>query len=234
MPIVEINGVPIELEKGTTVLEAAKFLGVNLPTLCHDDGLTAYGACRLCVVEVETGGRTQVVSACTYPIEDGLKVRTHSRRVVGIRRLLIEMYLATCPSSKTIQDIASKWGVSQCRLKVKHEDCVLCGLCVRMCAQQMAAKAIGFVGRGRKRHITTPFDERSEVCRLCGACMYICPVCQARCQGPQEESAVCSACVSSEPPCLVPFDDMKCYMDPCAWCEQETKTKLLAEAKTKQ
>jgi len=234
MITLKINGIDASVEKGTTLLEAAKFYGINLPTLCHDEGLTSYGACRLCVVEIGSGDRTQLVSACTYPAEEGLVVRTHSRRVMAVRRMMIEMYLATCPSSKTIQDLASKWGVSQCRLKVKHEDCVLCGLCVRMCAQQMQGKAIGFVGRGRNRRITTPFDEKSDVCRLCGGCMYICPVCQARCQGPQEESAVCNACVACDPPCLVPFDDMKCYMDPCAWCEQETETKLLAEAKTKQ
>ena len=226
MPKVTINGVDIELDAGTTILEAAKFLGMNLPTLCHDDGLSSYGACRLCVVEVDVGKQTKLVSACTYPIEDGLVVRTHSRRVMEVRKMLIEMYVATCPSSKTIQDLASKWGVTQCRFEVKHEDCILCGLCVRMCAQQMDGKAIGFVGRGKNRRITTPFDERSEVCRLCGGCQYICPACQSRCQGPQEESALCNACLAAEPPCLATWDDMKCYMDPCAWCEQEAKTKL--------
>ncbi len=234
MPKVSINGIDIELDQGTTILEAAKFLGINLPTLCYDEGLRPYGACRLCVVEIGEGERTKLVSACTYPIEDGLKVRTHSRRVMEVRSMLIEMYLATCPSSKTIQDLASKWGVTRCRFEVKHEDCILCGLCVRMCEQQMNARAIGFVGRGKDRRITTPFDEKSDVCRLCGACMYICPVCEARCQGPQEESAICGACLACEPPCLDKWDDMKCYMDPCVWCEQESPEKKKAETVTTQ
>ncbi len=215
-----INGIDVQVEKGTTLLEAAKFLGLNIPTLCYNDGLSPYGACRLCVVEIGEPGATRLVSSCTYPASEGLKVQTNSERVLNARKMIIELYLATCPGSKVIQDLASRHGVRTVRFKQEYEDCINCGLCVRMCAEQMMGKAIGFVGRGDKRHITTPFDKKSEECRLCGGCMYICPACQLRCPGPNtQEFAVCNACANLEPPCVDYFDDMMCYMDPCVACE---------------
>ncbi len=215
-----LNGLEITVEKGTTLLEAAKFYGIEIPTLCYDEALSPYGACRLCLVEVsKPGGRSKLVSSCTYPAMEGLVVRTHSERVMKARRLLIELYLATCPSSKTIQDLASKYHVTKVRFTQKHEDCILCGLCVRMCEEQMQAKAIGFVNRGAERRISTPFDAKSDECRLCGGCIYICPACRLRCQGPNEESPVCNACLNLSPPCLDQYDDAMCYMDPCVACE---------------
>ena len=214
-----INGFDIQVEAGTTVLEAAKFFGIEIPTLCYDEGLSPYGACRLCLVEVGPEGRSRLVSSCTYPVREGLEVRTHSQKVLNARKLMLEMYLATCPSSKVIQDLASKYHVTNVRFSVKHEDCILCGLCIRMCQEQMQAHAIGFVDRGADRRIATSFDKKSEECRLCGGCMYICPVCRARCHGPQEESALCNACLNLSPPCTEHFDDMMCYMDPCVACE---------------
>ncbi len=216
-----LNGLEIHVEPGTTLLEAALFYGIDIPTLCFDEGLSPIGACRLCLVEIGPPGRSRLVSGCTYPAQKGLEIRTHSRRVVNARKLLIEMYLATCPSSKTIQDLASKYHVTRVRFKQKHEDCILCGLCVRMCEEQMQAKAIEFIGRGADLRISTFFDKKSDDCRYCGGCMYICPVCQPRCQGPQEKDAVCNACLNLEPPCLEQHEDAMCYMDPCVACEQE-------------
>ncbi|HPW22414.1 MAG TPA: 2Fe-2S iron-sulfur cluster-binding protein, partial [Smithellaceae bacterium] len=138
-----INGLPVSVEKGTTILEAAKFYGFPIPTLCHKEGLSPYGACRLCVVEIGEGSAAKLVSSCTYPVEDGLKVRTASERVLKARRIIIELLLASCPQSKTIQDIASRHNVRQQRFRQEYEDCILCGLCVRMCKEQMMAGAIG-------------------------------------------------------------------------------------------
>ena len=215
-----INGIDAQVEEGTSLLEAATFLGLHIQTLCYNEGLSPYGACRLCVVEIGEPGATRLVSSCTYPASEGLKVRTNSERVLNARKMVIELHLATCPGSKVIQDLASKHGVRQVRFKQEFEDCINCGLCVRMCAEQMMGKAIGFVGRGDKRHITTPFNKKSEECRLCGGCMYICPACQLRCPGPNtNEFAVCNACANLEPPCVDYFDDMMCYMDPCVACE---------------
>jgi len=216
-----INGIHVQVERGTTLLEAADFLGINIPTLCYNEGLSPYGACRLCVVEIGERPNTKLVTSCTYPATEGLRVYTHSERVLKARKMIIELYLATCPSSKVIQDLASKHGVRQVRFNQEYEDCINCGLCVRMCAEQMMGKAIGFVGRGEKRHITTPFDIKSEECRLCGGCIYICPACQTRCIGPnvKETGVICNACANLEPPCVDYFDDQTCYMDPCVACE---------------
>ena len=218
-----INGLTVRVEEGTTVLEAARLVGFPIPTLCHMDGLSPYGACRLCVVEIGEGPKARLVTSCTYPAEQGLRVRTASSRVVAARKMVLELLLASCPQSKTIQDLAAAHGVRQQRFKQEHENCIMCGRCVRMCEEQMMAKAIGFRGRGYDRSIGTPFDEPSEVCRLCGGCMYVCPVCQLRCTYTDPEKAICGGCVNLSPPCVVKerFSDMMCYMKPCVACEIE-------------
>ena len=197
MPTLTINGIEVEIERGSTVLEAARFLGIPIPTLCHEDGLSPYGACRLCLVEVINGKKRNLQAACCLPAEDGMVIFTHSARVERARRLLLELYVATCPQSKRIQDMASAMGLRQCRYTAKHETCIQCGLCVRMCEQQMMAGAIGFSGRGLNRSVTRPFDMTSELCRQCGACLYICPVCESRCQGPHVSRVTTTLCVFS-------------------------------------
>jgi NADH dehydrogenase/NADH:ubiquinone oxidoreductase subunit G len=217
----KINGLPVTVEDGATLLEAAQFLGFPIPTLCHLEGLSPYGACRLCLVEIGEGDRTKLVSSCTYPAEQGLVVRTASARVLRARKMMIELLLASCPQSKVIQDLASAHGVNQQRFKQEHEDCILCGLCVRMCKEQMVAGAIGFRGRGERRTLGTPFDVKSDKCRLCGGCMYVCPACQLRCTYTEPDQAVCGGCQNLRPPCVEKdqFDDMMCFMSPCVACE---------------
>jgi bidirectional [NiFe] hydrogenase diaphorase subunit len=217
----KINGLDVSVEKGTTLLEAARFLGFPIPTLCHVDGLSPYGACRVCIVEIEENSKSRLVTSCTYLAREGLRVRTASSRVIKARKMIIELLLASCPQSKKIQDLASAYNVRRQRFRQEYEDCILCGLCVRMCEEQMMAKAIGFRGRGERRSIGTPFDMKSDVCRACGACMYICPTCQLRCTFNEPEKAICGACANLSPPCLEKknFDDMMCYMDPCVACE---------------
>jgi NADH dehydrogenase/NADH:ubiquinone oxidoreductase subunit G len=185
------------------------------------DGLTPYGACRLCVVEIGEGPRAKLVSACTYPAEEGLKVRTASSRVVRARKMTLKLLLASCPQSKIIQDLASEHRITEQPFRQEHEDCIMCGLCIRMCEEQMMAGAIGFRGRGEHRSLGTPFDMRSEKCRLCGGCMYVCPACQLRCTYTEPEKAICGGCANLTPPCLEKdkFDDMMCYMEPCVACE---------------
>jgi bidirectional [NiFe] hydrogenase diaphorase subunit len=221
MVTLTVNGVEVAVEEGSTILEAAQFLGFPIPTLCHLEGLTPYGACRLCVVEVGNGTSTKLVSSCTHPVLQGLTVRTASSRVLRARRLIVELMLASCPQSKTIQDLASSLDVHQQRFRQESEDCILCGRCVRMCAEQMVAGAIGFRGRGQLRSIGTPFDAHSEVCRLCGGCIYVCPVCELRCTYNEPEKAVCGGCVNLAPPCVdkPQYDDMMCSMQPCVACE---------------
>jgi bidirectional [NiFe] hydrogenase diaphorase subunit len=217
----KINGLNVSVEEGTTLLEAAQFLGFPIPTLCHMEGLSPYGACRLCVVEIGAGESARLVTSCSYRAQEGLKVRTASARVIRARRMILELLLASCPQSKVIQDLASKHNIRTQRFRQEHEDCILCGLCVRMCEEQMMAKAIGFRGRGDHRSIGTPFDVKSEQCRLCGGCIYVCPACTLRCTYTEPEKAICGGCANLAPPCLEKeqFDNMMCYMDPCVACE---------------
>jgi bidirectional [NiFe] hydrogenase diaphorase subunit len=217
-----LNRLQVSVAPGTTLLEAAREYGVPVPTLCHVEGLSPYGACRLCVVEVDAGaGGATLVSACTHPALEGMTVRTASARVVRARRMVLELLLASCPQSKVIQDLAAEHDVRQQRFRQEHEDCILCGLCVRMCAEQMGGHAIGFRGRGEGRSIGTPFDAQSAECRLCGGCIYICPACTLRCTYTDPSRAICGGCANLAPPCLdrPQFDDMMCSMEPCVACE---------------
>ncbi len=216
-----INGLPLAVEEGTTLLEAARSVGFPIPTLCHMDGLSPYGACRLCVVEIGQGLRAKLVAACSYQAESGLAVRTASSRVMRARKMILELLLASCPQSKIIQDLAAAYEVRRQRFRQEFETCIQCGLCVRMCKEQMMAGAIGFRGRGERRSVGTPFDLPSAACRLCGGCMYVCPACQLRCTFNEPEKAICGGCANLSPPCLVKpgFDDMLCFMSPCVACE---------------
>ncbi len=225
MANVTINGIPLEAPDDWTVLEAAHFLGIEIPTLCHREDLHPYGACRLCVVEVGEAPRSRLVTSCTFRVQEGLRVRTASARVLRARRMIIELLLATAPQSKTIQCLASKWGVHEQRFRQEHEDCILCGLCVRMCAEQMQSGALGFSGRGETRRLGTPFDAHSEICRQCGGCQYVCPVCNLRCTFSEPEKVLCGGCANLTPPCVdkPQFDDMMCFLDPCAACEIERR-----------
>ncbi len=213
-----INNLDVKAEEGWTILEAARFYGLEIPTLCYNEGLSAWGGCRLCLVEIGEGKNTKLVSSCTYPCEEGLVVHTDTARVLEARKMMIELMLSTAPGSKVIQDLASKFGVKQVRFKLRNEECIYCGLCVRMCAEQMDGKAIGFQNRGYKRRISTPFDERSHECRLCGGCIYICPACQLRCQGPDADTAVCNACLTMDPTCVDVYDELQCWMYDAGRC----------------
>jgi len=221
-----MNNLEVQVEEGSTILDAAKFYGLEIPTLCDHEGLTPYGGCRLCLVEIGQAPRTKLVASCTYPAEEGLVVHTDTKRVIAARRMMIELMLSTAPMSKEIQDLASKFGVTQQRFPPRNEECVYCGLCIRMCDQQMDAQAIGFQNRGYKRKIGTPFNMRSETCRLCGACMYICPACSARCSGPNADTDICNACLQLEPTCLEEYGELNCWMydaGRCGTCVQEKK-----------
>ena len=221
-----MNGLDVQAEEGWTLLETARFYGLEIPTLCYNEGLTPWGGCRLCLVEIGVEPKSKLVSSCTYPVEEGLIVRTDTRRVIDARRMMIELMLSTAPMSKEIQDLASKFGVTRQRFEPRNEECVYCGLCIRMCAEQMDARAIGFQNRGFKRKISTPFDIRSEDCRLCGACMYICPACAARCGGPNADTDICNACLQIEPTCLDQYDELNCWMydaGRCGTCVQDKR-----------
>ncbi len=170
-----INGHKGKFPEGKTLLECIQEMGLKVPTLCYHKALSPYGACRLCLVEITQNGRTTIQTSCTYPALDGLVVETHSERVVKNRKIIIELLLARCPDSEEIKKLAKELGVEKTRIKPKNEDCVLCGLCVRMCEERMGRGAISFVGRGPERKVISPFGDPTEVCQTCGACDFICP-----------------------------------------------------------
>ncbi|MCD6310023.1 MAG: 4Fe-4S dicluster domain-containing protein [Candidatus Eremiobacteraeota bacterium] len=165
----------VEVEEGTTILEAARALDIEIPTLCYNKALAPYGACRMCIVEIHDGNKVMIESSCTYPAREGLKVYTASPKIIKNRKMLAELHLARCPEVEEVRKIAESLGVTDTRIRKRYEDCTLCGLCVRMCMEKMGPAAIGFINRGHKRIVGTPYDKFSEVCQTCGACESICP-----------------------------------------------------------
>ena len=169
-----INGNEYEVEEGQTLLEVSKAHDIEIPTLCHHKALPAYGACRLCLVELVEGESSQLVSSCTYPVMDGLQVVTESEKVDRNRKMMIELLLSRSPEEEALIDLAEKYGVGTLRFSERDDNCILCGLCVRMC-ERMGIQAINFTGRGTERELGVPYLETSPVCMTCGACAYICP-----------------------------------------------------------
>jgi heterodisulfide reductase subunit A len=176
IPVV-IDGQSIKVEKETTILEAARRLGIYIPTLCHHPALKPYGACRLCTVEITSGERSRLVVACNYPIRSEMEVQTASEKAVKVRKLRAELLLSRCPDAPQIQQLAASLGVTEASSEPGTGDglCYLCGLCVRMCQEVIGQSAIGFVGHGVNRQVGTLSPKSSDACIACGACVFICP-----------------------------------------------------------
>jgi NADH dehydrogenase/NADH:ubiquinone oxidoreductase subunit G len=170
-----IDGQKIEINKGFTLLDAAKSLGIDIPTLCHHPALNSYSACRVCLVEIIEGAKPELVSACSYPVQEGLVVKTNSERVLKARRFVIELLLARCPHVEKIQELAGKMGIEKSRFQARDEECILCGICTRICQEIIGRSAISFINRGPERRVETPFEIQSELCIGCGACSFLCP-----------------------------------------------------------
>jgi len=164
----EIDGKTIQVKQGTTVLNAARSIGIKIPTLCDDKRLEAYGGCRMCMVEIETkSGRKRLVASCVYPVEEGLRVQTDTEKVIKIRKMIIELLWPSW------QPYAKEYGVTASRFKTGLTDCSLCGLCQRYCAEVKKGNKIYFKGRGIDRK--PALVEGSELsCRSCGECFSVC------------------------------------------------------------
>jgi len=170
-----IDDKKVEVEEDSTVLQAAEKLGIKIPTLCHHRSLMPYGACRVCLVEIAGSRGSWIEASCVYPAQEGLVVKTDTERVLKTRRMMLELLLARCPDSPRIKDMAKEYGVEETRFPKKDDDCILCGLCTRVCEERMGVGAVSFVNRGSKRKISVPYDKHSPICIACGACQVVCP-----------------------------------------------------------
>ncbi len=169
-----INGKEVQGEEGQYILDVAKKSGIEIPTLCHHEALEPAGMCRLCTVELFDGRRTKFVTACNYPIWEGMEVFTDSESVVQGRKLIVELLLARCPDVPVLKDLAGKYGIEEPRFAKEGDDCILCGLCVRIC-EKMGNNAISLTGRGVEMKVDTPFHVQTEFCMGCGSCASVCP-----------------------------------------------------------
>ena len=178
---VTIDGKKTEVAPGTTVLAAAKKLGIEIPALCDSELVEPYGACRACSVELNDGRKSRIVTACNYPLNKaGTEVFTRSERALKTRKLIFEMMLARWPNVEVIQKYAKDHGVGEPRFQHPQRNtnphaCILCGLCVRVCHEGVWHKALAFQGRGPERKVTMPFGQQTAVCASCGTCLEVCP-----------------------------------------------------------
>jgi heterodisulfide reductase subunit A len=173
-----IDGKEITAPEGESLLKAAKYAGIEIPSLCYHEALKPYGACRLCLVEVEDNGQKKLQASCTYKVKDGIRVFTDTELVVRTRKVILELLLARCPNNDYVRNLAKKHGVEKTRFRHRfdgEEDCVLCGLCVRMCQERMNRGIIGFANRGTDREVILPFGTPSDYCLVCGSCLSVCP-----------------------------------------------------------
>lgn len=200
-----INNVTVKAEEGMTILDAAKSVGIKVPTLCHMKDLVPTGACRICVVEVE--GMGGLIPACAYPVQAGMKIQTNSSSVRSARKTIVELLVENHPQDCLIcvrnkncelQDLSEQYGLREHRYvgeKKEHAidissasmerdpaKCILCGRCVRACNEVQKVGAIDFTNRGFNSNVTTPFNKGLNVsdCILCGQCILVCPTAALR------------------------------------------------------
>ena len=198
---ITMNGIPLSVEKGSTILEAARRAGVRIPTLCYLRGINEIGACRICVVEVK--GARSLVASCVYPVSEGMEVRTNTKLVRESRKKTLELLLSThrkeclsCVRSGTceLQKLCLDYGIEDENVYAgamperllddstgvivrDNGKCVLCRRCVAACSKQQSVSVIGVNDRGFDTHIGCAFEKKlSEVpCVSCGQCIVACP-----------------------------------------------------------
>jgi NADH dehydrogenase/NADH:ubiquinone oxidoreductase subunit G len=173
--LLQIDGKEVNVKRGTTVLEAAQKAGINIPTLCHHESLEPFGGCRLCIVEIETRGRTKLAVSCVYTVEENLIVRTRSQKIDQIRKTILELLMAHAPDAPHLDALAREYGADRNRFEKEVSFCIHCGLCVRYCAEVKKNYAVGFIDRGIRKEISFIPEIASKVCNDCKECFPLCP-----------------------------------------------------------
>jgi bidirectional [NiFe] hydrogenase diaphorase subunit len=179
MVTVTINGKLARAKEGEMLLAVLRREKIDIPALCHHEAVEPYGACRLCMVEItrkEWDGWKNRVTSCLYPVADGLIIQTHTTDLIELRKTILDLYLARCPNTPEIQDLAAQYGVNQTSYEqvTDPNDCILCGLCTRIC-DRMGFSAISAVNRGHGREIAPPLKNAPPDCVGCLACALNCP-----------------------------------------------------------
>ena len=169
-----LDGKTVQGEEGEYVLQVAERYGVEIPTLCHHKALEPAGMCRLCTVLVSEGRWSKFVTACNYPIWEGMEIQTDTEAIHQIRKLIVELLYARCPDVKLLKELADKYDIVEPRFSKEDDTCILCGLCTRIC-ERMGNSAINLTGRGTEMRVDTPFHIQTEACLSCGACASVCP-----------------------------------------------------------
>jgi NADH-quinone oxidoreductase subunit G len=197
----EINGIPVSVPAGTTILNAAKAVHVKIPTLCYHPDLKAWAACGICVVR--NAGSPKLLRACCTEVAPGMKITTHDADIVRVRRAVLELILANhpndclqCPRSGNceLQKLAADFGIrenpfpsdvqsipvdnSTCSIVLNPEKCVKCGRCAIVCQEMQNVWALEFIGRGEKTRMAPAADVtlNESPCIKCGQCSAHCPV----------------------------------------------------------
>ncbi len=196
-----INGIPVQVAEGTTILDAAKKVDVKIPTLCYSQDLTPWAACGICVVKI--AGSPKMLRACCTPVAEGMSVITNDAELIQVRKSVIELILSThpddclaCPRNQDceLQRLAQEFGIreqpfekrlrelpidnSSVSLILNPQKCVRCGRCVTVCQQMQNVWAIEFLGRGESTRIAPAADVKlgDSPCIRCGQCSAHCPV----------------------------------------------------------
>ena len=173
---ITIDGQKVKAKEGASVLESARELKIDIPTLCYHKDLSSFGACRLCMVEVKENGKWKLTTSCTTPVEEGLEIKTASDKAKESRKFAAGLLYYKYPGDKTVRELAQKLGVQVQDKKDDTQDCVLCGLCVRACREVVEANALTFVDRGLDRNVEeTKIEFDATACIGCGSCAYVCP-----------------------------------------------------------
>ncbi|MDR1949488.1 MAG: [FeFe] hydrogenase, group A, partial [Spirochaetaceae bacterium] len=197
----KINGIPLEVEEGTSILNAAKKVNVKIPSLCYNPDLPPWASCGICIVRME--GTPRMVRACTTAVAEGMSIITHDPEIIAVRRTVLELILSNhpndclqCPRNGNceLQALAAEFGIregpyrkvlnalpiddSNPAIVLNPEKCIRCGRCVKVCQEMQNVWALEFLGRGIKGRIAsaadTPLGE--SPCIKCGQCAAHCPV----------------------------------------------------------